>query len=113
MHYEHAKEQSTSGGHYHQIPLFRFCSERNIDQANSLFCVVQSSTSNNLFFNRFINARDNGVFSIGYLIDIVNPDLIEYYMNGVPIIVSNEQPILMIPTNHSPISMRNGFKAYK
>ena len=87
--------------------LLLFFSETNTDQANRLFCVIQSSTSNNVLFNRFINARDNGVFSIGYLIDIVNPDTIEDYMSGVPIIVSNEKSILMIPMNHSLITMHN------
>ena len=38
---------------------------------------------------------------------IVNPDPIEDYMNGVPIIVSDEQEILMLPMNHSPILMCN------
>ena len=28
-------------------------------------------------------------------------------MNGVPIIVSDEQSILMLPMNHSPIPMQN------
>ena len=109
--YKRAKEQSTSGGHYHQIIFFIFCSETNTDQANCLFCFIQSSTSNTVFFNIFINARDNSVFSIGSLIAIVNPDPIEDYMNGVPIIVSNEQSILMLPMNHSPIPMRNDLEA--
>ena len=59
-----------------------------------------------LFFNRFLNARDNGVFRIGSLAVIVNPNIIEDYMNGVPIIVLNEQSILVLPINHSPIPMR-------
>ena len=105
--YKRAKEQSTPGGHYHQILFFRFCNETNIDRENCLFCVIQSSTSNNVSFNIFLNARDNGVFSIGSLIDILNTDPIEDYMNGFPIIVSDEQSILMVPINHSPITMRN------
>ena len=72
--YKRAKEQSTSGGNYHQIIFFCFCSKTNTDQENRLFCVIQSSKSNNIFFNIFLNARDNGVFSIGSLIAIVNPD---------------------------------------
>ena len=48
---------------------------------------------------------------IGSRIGIVNPDPIEDYMNGVHVIVSNKQPILMIPMNHSPISMRNNLEA--
>ena len=46
MYYKRAKDQSTSGGHYHRIIFFHFCSETNIDQSNRLFCVIQSSTSN-------------------------------------------------------------------
>ena len=58
----------------------------------------------------FINDRDNVIFSIGYLIAIVNPDPIEEYMNGAPSIVLTEQSILMVPMNHSPIPMHNDLK---
>ena len=98
--YKRAKEQSTSGGHYHQILFFRFCSETNTDQSNRLFCVIQSYASNTVFFIIFINARDNGVFSIGSIIAIVDLDPIEDYMNDVPIIVLNKQSILVLPMNH-------------
>ena len=83
----------------------------NTDQANHLFCVVQSSTSNTFFFNRFTNTRDNVVFSIVCLISVVNPDPIEDFINGVPVIASNEQDILMRPTIHSPIPMHNDLEA--
>ena len=69
MYYKRAIDQSTSGGPYHQILFFRFCSETNTDQENRLFRVIQSSTSNTVLFNIFINARDNGFFSIGSSID--------------------------------------------
>ena len=72
-----------------------------------MFCVIQSFTSNTFPFNIFINAIDNGVFSIGSLSYIVNPDPIEYYINGVPIIVSNKQYILILPMNNSPVPMHN------
>ena len=49
-------------------------------------------------------------FSIGSLIATVNPDPIEDYMNGVPIIISNEQSILMLPMNRSPIPMCNNLE---
>ena len=75
--YKLVKEQSAPGGHWHRFFFFRFCSETNTDQANRLFCVIQSSTSNTVFFDGFFNARDNGIFSIGYLIAIFNPDTIE------------------------------------
>ena len=100
MYYKREKDKFTSGGHYHRIILFCFWSETNIYQENCLFCVIQSSTSNTVLFNKFLNSRDNGIFSIGYLIAIFNPDTIEDYMSGVPIIVSNEKSILMIPMNH-------------
>ena len=109
--YTRVKEQSTSGGHYHRIIFFRFCSETNTDQANRLFCVIQISTSNTFFFNKSLNVRDNGVFSIGYLFAIVITDPIEDYMNDVPIIVSNEQSILVLPLNHSTIPMRDDLEA--
>ena len=105
--YKRAQEQSTSGGNYHQIPIFSFFSEANTDQTDRLFCVIQSSTSNTVFFKIFLNAIENDVFSFGSLVDIVNTDPIEDYMNGVPIIISKKQSILMLPINHSPIPMRS------
>ena len=50
-----------------------------------MFCVIHSSVRNTVFFTRFLNARDNGVFIIDSIIAIVNYDTIEDYMNGVPI----------------------------
>ena len=111
--YRRVKEKSTSGGHYHRILLFSFCSKINIDQASFLFCVIKSYASNTVFFHIFPNARYNGIFIIGYLFDIVNPDPVEDYMNGVPIIVPNEQSILMLPMNCSPIPMHNDLEANK
>ena len=71
------------------------------------FFVIQSTTPNTILFNRFLNTIENGVFSIGSLIAIFIADPIEYHMNGVPIIISKKQSILMIPMNHSSITMRN------
>ena len=93
--------------------FFCLCYKTNADQENRLFCVNQSSTSNNVLFNIFINDIYNGIFSIGSLIYFVNPDTIEDYMNGVLIIVSNEQLILMILMNHLPITICNNFEANK
>ena len=85
MYYKRAKDQSTPGGHYHQIIFFIFCSETKTDKANCLFFVIQSSTSNTVFFNIFLNDIDNGVFRICYLIAVVNTNPIEGHMNGFPI----------------------------
>ena len=105
------KNQSTSGGHYHHIIFFRFCYKTKKYQANCLFCIIQSSTPNTVFFHIFLNARYNGVFSIGSLINMVHPDTIQDYNNGVPIIVSNKQSILMLPMNNSRINIRNNLEA--
>ena len=109
--YKRAKELSTPGGNHHQILFFRFFSGTNTYQENRLFCVIQSSTSDTVFFPVFLNDIENGVFRTGFLIVIVNPDPIEDYINCVPIIVSNEQSILMLPMNQSPIPMQNDLKA--
>ena len=75
-----------------------------------MFCVLQSYKSNTVFFIIFLNARYNGVLSIGSLIAVFNTNTIEDYMNGVHIIVLNEQSILVLPMNHSPIHMCNTFR---
>ena len=68
--------------------FFRFVSEKQTDQLNRIFCVMQNSTTNQHFFNRLSVARDNGQCTIGSLIAIVNPDPIENYMRGIPMITS-------------------------
>ena len=103
--YKRSKGQITSGSNYHQIIFSLFCSETNTNQSNCLSCVIQRSTSNTVLFNNFLNARDNRVFIIDSMIVVVNPDPIEGYMIGVPIIVSNKLYILMLPIIHSEIPM--------
>ena len=62
--YKCAKEQLNPGGHYHGFIFFCFCFETNTDQENCLFCVIQISTSNTFFFNKFLNARENSVLAL-------------------------------------------------
>jgi hypothetical protein len=50
--------------------------------------------------------RDNGLF-----IAIVNPDPIKDYMNGTPMIVTNEKAILLQPYVHPSIPMYTDFEA--
>ena len=92
--------------------FFRFCSKKaHTDQKKYMFYVIQSYISNTVFLNICLYARDYCVLNIGSLIVLFNPDPIEDYMNGVRIIVSNEQSTLMLPMNNSPISMRNNLEA--
>ena len=60
---------------------------------------------NHQLFDRFSNERDNGQFTIGALMAIVNPDPIEDYMNGTPMIISNEKAILLQPMSHTHVPM--------
>ena len=71
------------------IKLFSFGFVPKQTQTKKIvFLVIQSSTSNTVFFQRFLNARYNGVFSIGSPIAIVDTYPIDDYTNGVPIIFS-------------------------
>jgi len=92
---------------HNHIIFFRFYSETSSDQMNRIFCVVQIAKTNTVFFNWFPNARDNGMFSIGSIVAIVNPDSIEDCMNDVPMIVSNEQAILLRPILHRTVPVKN------
>jgi hypothetical protein len=110
--YKRSKQQKSSGCSYNRILFFRFCSEKTTDQADRIFCVVLSSRTNMFFFHRFPNARDNGICSIGSFIAIVNPDPIEDYMSGIPMITSNEQSILVSPPiAQMPVPMRDDLGA--
>ena len=93
--YKLLKGQSTSvgSGHYNRILFLKSISEKKIEHCNRLFCVIQNSTSNLYFFNRFSIEMDDGLCSTGSNIGIVNPDPIKNYMNGIPIISSDEQAI--------------------
>ena len=77
-----------------------------------IVCFVSFKVLHQILFSLiYLNAIENGVFRIGYLIAIVNNDNIEDYINCVPIIVSYEQSILMLPINHLPIPMCNDLEA--
>mmetsp|Transcript_22253 Transcript_22253/g.27288 ORF Transcript_22253/g.27288 Transcript_22253/m.27288 type:complete len:441 (+) Transcript_22253:151-1473(+) len=104
--YKRSQAKNTTGCSYNRILFFRFVSETNSSQNNRLFCVVhQKMQKNNVFFDRTPNARDNGFVTIGTLIAIVNPEPIEDYMNGTPMIVSHEKAILLNPMIHKEIPM--------
>ena len=76
-----------------------------------MFVVMQNSTTNNNLFNRFPNARDNGGFTIGSIIIFVNPKPIEKFMNGMPMLESQDQAILAKPMVCSAIPFRNDLDA--
>ena len=110
--YKRSQAKNTSGCLYNRILFFRFVSEKNSSQNNRLFCVVHLNMKiNHHFFDRFANERDNGLFTIGSLIAIVNPDPIEDYMNGTPMIVSYEKSILLKPMLHLPVPMCSDLEA--
>lgn len=110
--YKRSQAKNTSGCLYNRILFFRFVSESNSSQNNRLFCVVHlNMKKNHHFFDRFANERDNGVFTIGALIAIVNLDPIEDYMNGTPMIVSYEKAILLKAMLHSPVPMCSDLEA--
>ena len=86
--YKKNSKTNASSCSYNRMLFFRFVSEKQTDQLNRIFCVMQNSTTNQHFFNRLSVARDNGQCTIGSLIAIVNPDPIENYMRGIPMITS-------------------------
>ena len=72
-----------------------------------IFVVMQNSTTNSVLFNRFPNARDNGGFTIGSILIFVNPKPIEKFMNGMPMLESQDQAILARPMVLKSIPFRN------
>lgn len=110
--YKRSQAKNTTGCLYNRILFFRFVSEKSSSQNNRLFCVVHlNMKKNHVFFDRFANERDNGFFSIGSMVSIVNPDPIEDYMNGTPMITSNEKAILLQPMVHVPVSISSDLEA--
>ena len=102
------RSQTTNGStQYDRILMFRFVSETDNDFSNRLFYVMQNSTTNVTFFDRNTNFRDNGVCTISTLFAIVNPDPIENYMQGIPMITTKERAIILQPMVHRPIAMPN------
>ena len=85
-------------------------SQQNIPM-DIMFVVMQNSNTNNFLFNRFPNARDNGGFTIGSIIIFVNPKPIEKFMNGMPMLESQDQAILARPMVCSRIPFRNDLDA--
>ena len=108
MYQRRYKSQTTNGStQYDRIMMFRFVSETPNDFTNRLFYVMQNNTTNVNFFDRNTNFRDNGVCTIGTLFAIVNPDPIENYMQGIPMITTKERAIILQPFVHRPVAMSN------
>ncbi len=93
-----SKTNLSSGGLYNRILFFRECSEQGSSEDNRIFCMVQlNNVKNTALFNRFPTERDNGMFTIGSLIGVVNPEPIDEYMIDIPMIVSHDKAILLKP----------------
>ena len=108
MYQRRYKSQTTNGSNqYDRIMMFRFVSETPSDFISRLFYVMQNSSTNVNFFDRNTNFRDNGICTIGTLFGIVNPDPIENYMQGIPMITTKERAIILQPFVHRPVPMSN------
>ena len=91
---------------YRSIYLFLAVSERSPNQ-NRLFYMIMNSTNNTHLFERNTNFRDNGVISIGTLMLIVNPDPVENFLKGVPIITTKERAVVLQPMQLPEIPLKN------
>lgn len=94
--FKRSKGQQTqsNSSHYDRLLFFRELTETDQDKNNKIFVIMQNFNSNENLFNRFPNARDNGKFTIGSILLIVNPRPITKYMNQIPMIETEEQAIL-------------------
>ena len=98
---------------YDRLMFFRPIYEGSQEKVSMdiMFVVMQNSTTNNNLFNRFPSARDNGGFTIGSMIIFVNPKPIEKFMNGMPLLESQDLAILARPMVCTPIPFRNDLDA--
>ena len=94
--FKHSKGQQShsNNSYYNRLPFFREIPKTVQDKNNNIFVVMQNSTKNENLFNMFPNAGDNGKFTIGSILLIVNPRTIMKHTNQIPIIETEEQSIL-------------------
>eukprot|EP00957_Ditylum_brightwellii_P094432 7190775-Ditylum_brightwellii.AAC.1 len=62
---------------------------------DNIFVVMQNARTNDSLFNQVPNAHDNGGFTIASIIIVVNPKPIKKFMDGMPMIESQDQAILV------------------
>ena len=94
------------------IELFSFIFVLEQTQTNKIVCSVSFKALHKRLFSLIdLLIIETIVFLALVIIAIVNHDTIEYYMNGVPIILLKKQTIIMITMNYSPIPRRNNLEA--
>ena len=107
------KPQSTTSNTattYRSIYLFLNVSENHDSDQNSLFYMIMNSTSNTHLFERNTNFRDNGIISIGTLLLIVNPDPVENFLNGIPILSTMERAVVLNPRTLTQVPLSNNIE---
>ena len=92
-----------SGGqaNYHQLLHFRptnDVSNESVATIDDMFAVIKNSVMNTSLFNRFLNARDSGIFSIGSIIIFVSRKPTKKYTNVLSMVETQNQETLASPT---------------
>ena len=95
---------------YRSIYLFLNVSENHDSDQNSLFYMIMNSTTNTHLFERNTNFRDNGTISIGTLLMIVNPDPVENFMNGIPILSTKERAVVLNSRTFTQVPLSNNIE---
>ena len=76
--------------------LCRIYEKDDYEASGELFYFMQTKTINDRIWNRDLNARDNGTFTIGTYLRVLAPDFITSYLNNeVPMITCSLPAILM------------------
>lgn len=74
---------------YHRIYLCRVFSDRFERHNSKLFYLLQNKTINTRLWELNPEFRDNGTIAVGTFIRIANPDPVEKFMQGIPMVTTN------------------------
>lgn len=74
---------------YNRIYLCRVFSDVDTRENSRLFYILQSGNENHDIWNRNPEHRDNGTIRVGSFIRVVNPEPINRFMQGIPMITTD------------------------
>ena len=82
--------------HFSRLFLCRLHSDTNLNEMSKLIYLMEARNSNNMLFDRNIDHRDDGTFTIGTYFRVIAPLPIENSMRGDIPLVQTQTPVIVM-----------------
>ena len=95
IYFRRQNQKNNSEVHFSRMYLCRVYSS-DIDHNCLMFYLMEANMCNNSLFDRNLEYRDNGVFTIGSYFRVLAPLAVESFMNGDIPMVKTQNPIIVM-----------------